>query len=156
MYERGVGRTLGGAKIFAGVSLLVDILSSCLGCSLSDGFIFVLHLIYPVIDGNGPFCVLLYLIGQFQAWHLSLPQYVVQGRRTDVEFFCYTALFLVVTLHPFSKLVHLILIFYLFFWTKIRYSDTFVIISSHQVVDKSKFGVWKERVLTYIAQYATM
>jgi hypothetical protein len=80
----------------------------------------------------------------------------VHGRRTDSELLCYATLFLVVTLHPFSKLIHIILIFYFFFWTKIRYSDTFVIVSSLKFADKSKFGLWKERVLTYIALCVTI
>ena len=139
----------------AGISLLTDLLGFWCGWSFIDCLFFLHGLIYPVIDSNGPFCILLYLVGQYQAWHLSLPKYIVKGRRTDAEFFCYAALFFVVTLHPFSKFIHFILFFYFFYWTKIRYSDTLVIISS-RTVEGNNFVRWKEKVLTYIAQYVTM
>ena len=129
MYERCVGRNLGRLKIYAGISLFVDLLFSWFGVSFGDLFLLCLSHVYPVIDGNSPFCVLLYLVSQFQAWHLALPQYIVEGRRTDTEFLGYAALFLVVTLHPFSKSIQAILFLYFFFWKKIRYSDTLVIIS---------------------------
>jgi hypothetical protein len=136
MYERCLGRNLGRLKVYAGVSLFVDLLFSWFGVSFGDLLLFCLSSVYPIIDGNSPLCVLLYLISQFQAWHLSLPQNVVKGRSADAEFLCYAALFLVITLHPFCKSIHAILFLYFFFWTKIRYSDTFVIISSSSLKNK--------------------
>jgi hypothetical protein len=155
MYERNFARNLARVKNHPGVSLLIDILGWFFGGSIADCILFFLGFVYPVIDGNGPFCVLLYLIGQFQAWHLSLPKYVMKGRRTDAEFLCYAALFLVITLHPFCELIHVTLLFYFIFWTKIRYSDTFVSISSKEV-ENNIFLVWKEKVLTIIANCVTM
>ena len=140
MYEGLLGRNLGRLKVYAGVSLFVDLLGSWFGCSFGDLLLFCLSSVYPIIDGNSPFCVLLYLISQFQAWHLSLPKYVMEGRRADAEFLCYAALFLVITLHPFCKSIQAILFLYFFFWTKIRYSDTFVIITKGALKNKRLFG----------------
>src|ERR1700678_1119325 len=133
MYERNLGRSLARIKI-AGLSLLFDFLRDYFGFHLADGFIFVLNLIYPIIESNGTFCILLYVISQYQTWYLSLPKYIMKGRRTDSEFLCYASLFLIITLHPFCKFVHFVLFFCFFLWTKIRYSDTFVIIASDYVV----------------------
>lgn len=139
MYEKNLERNLVRIKIYAGVSLCVDFLASYLGISSADLLVCFVGLVYPIVESNGSFSVMLYLISQFQAWHLTLPQYVMKGRRADMEFLCYASLFFVITLHPFSKFVHLILFFYFYFWTKIRYSDTLGSISSKGV--KNNFFV---------------
>ena len=155
MYERNVGGNLGWFKGLAGISLFTDILGFCFDCSLVDSLAYLYGMIYPVIDGNGAFGVVLYIISQFQAWHLSLPKYIVQRGRTNAQFLGYTTLFLVITLHPFCEFIHLSLFFSFFFWTKIRYSDTLVSISSKSVKNNI-FVIAKEKVLTWIALYETM
>jgi hypothetical protein len=79
----------------------------------------------------------------------------VEGGRTNAQFLCCSALFFIISLHPFCEFIHFSLFFSFFFWTKIRYSDTLVSISSRSVKNNI-FVRWKEKVLTYIAQYATM
>lgn len=135
MYERSFCRNLSRFKEFTLLSLFINFVLDCLGFSLLDCVLYVLLLIYPVIDGNSAFGVLLYLIRQFQAWHLPLPQDVMQCRRADTKFLGYTSLLLVVALHPFCEFIHLIPLFYIFFWTEIRNSDTIVIIPREKVND---------------------
>ena len=85
-----------------------------------------LFLIYPIVDGNGPFSVLLYLIGQLKARHLSLSKDIMESRSAYSEFVGYTPLFLVVTLDPCCEFIHLTPFFIFFLCTNIRDSDTFV------------------------------
>jgi hypothetical protein len=147
--------TLAWLKVHAIIALCVDLLGYC--CSGRLGWIFLALslLIYPVVNGYGALCVLLYLIGQTQVWHLTLPQYLMEGRRAYAQFLCYAALFLVVTLHPCGELIHNILFFSFYFWTKIRYSDTIASIATGRFPDKGLLKA-KETVLTYIAKYATI
>jgi hypothetical protein len=152
MYERNSGRNLGKFRQFTSD---LDILFWLLGCNFIDCLIFFHGLINPIINGDSAFCVLFYFIGQFQTWHLSLPHYIVEGGSTDIKFLCYTSLFLVIILHPFSKFIHFILSFYFFFWTKIRYSDTIVTISQRGV-ENNIFVRSKEKALTYIYKNATI
>lgn len=127
MYERSLVRNLVRIKESAGISLLTNCFGLWFGYNLSDCLIFLHGLIYPVIDSNGAFCVLLYLISQFQTWHLSLPQYIVKGRWTDTELLCYAALFFLTILYPFSEFIHLIsLIFFLFLYHSTRKNARFL------------------------------
>lgn len=155
MYERRLGRNLGRIKVYAGVSLCIDLFGAWFGCSPGDCFLLILSCIYPVVDGDSPFCVLFDLISQFQAWHLALPKYVMQGRGANIEFLCYAALFLIIALHPFCKSVQAILFLYFFFWTKIRYSDTIAIIS-RRGLKNNFFDKIEGHMLTYIDKCVTM
>jgi hypothetical protein len=155
MYERNLGGNLGRVENFTGVSLFTDLISCFFGYSFMDGLVLLYIMIYPVIESYSTVGVLLYLIGQFQTWNLTLPKYIVKCGGTDAEFLCYTSLFLIVIQHPFCEFVQPILFFFMFLWTKIRYSDTLVSISNKKVED-NLFVRWKEKLLTCIAQYVTM
>lgn len=115
MYERSLVRNLERIKEHAGVSLFSDFFSAWFGYNLSDCLIFLHGLVYPVIDSNGAFCIFLYLVSQFQAWNLSLPQYIVKGRRTDTELLCYATLLFLTILYPFSEFIHRISLFFIIF-----------------------------------------
>jgi hypothetical protein len=137
MYERNLERAVGRFKECTGISLCSDLLTNLFGCSSSDLLLGLLFgLIEPVIEGYGSLCIFFYLISQFQAWHLSLPQYVMERRCTDAEFLCYATLFFVITYHPFSEFIQVILFLFFFSWTKIRFSDTFRSISKGSFKNK--------------------
>jgi len=140
MYERALEgsfqRNCGGNKSYAGISLCADFLSFYFGDSPGDFFICLFwFLIYPVIDGNGSFCVLLYFVSQAQAWHMALTQYVMQRRRTNIELFCYAALLLIIALNPCQEFIHICLCL-VFVCVKCQVSDT--IISISRQVGKNK------------------
>jgi len=121
MYERSMVRNLARIKDYAGISLLADFFSLWFGYNLSSCLIFLHGLIYPVIDSNGPFCVFLYLVSQFQAWNLPLLQYIVKGRSANRELLCYAALLFLTIFYPFSEFIHYIsLIFFLFLYHSTR------------------------------------
>lgn len=133
MYERTLEGSfrgdLGGNKGYAGISLCADFLSFYFGDSPNDFFVCLFWLlIYPVIDGNGSLCVLLYFISQAQAWHVALTQYVMERRRTNIELFCYSALFLIITLNPCQEFIHIFACL-VFVCIKYRVSDTILSIS---------------------------
>lgn len=155
MYEKVFGRNLGKLKVYAGISLCVDLLGCYFGCNVGDLLLYLLSSVYPIIDGNGPFCVLFYLISQFQTWHVTLSQYVMKGGRANAEFLCYTALFFVIVIHPFCKSVHAVLFLYFFFWTKIRYSDTMAIITNCSSKN-NKNSEKPRKALTSVDQHATI
>ena len=144
MYERSFFRDLTRAKRLAGISIIFRCLFDYFGFSFFDCVIYLLLFIYPVVDSHSPLGILLYLVRQLQAWQLPLPEYIMQGRGADPKFLCYAALFLVVTLHPFCEFIHLILFFYVFFWTEIRNSDTLVIIP-REIEKNNVFLRWKKK-----------
>lgn len=141
--EGSFQRDCGGNKGYAGISLCADFLSFYIGDSPSDFFCYLFwFLIYPVIDGNSSFCILLYVISQAQAWHMSLTQYVMERRRTYVELFCYAALLLIITLNPCQEFIHIFLCL-IFVCVKCRISDTIFSIS-RQVRKNKTFLIYGE------------
>lgn len=111
MYERSLERNLVWIKTDARFSLFFDFLFYWFCFDFFDSLIFLYGIIYPVIDGNSPFCILLYFIGQLKTWHLTLSEYIMEGRSTNAELFCYATLLLIITLHPFCEFVHPITFF---------------------------------------------
>jgi hypothetical protein len=138
MYERCLEGNLARLKSLTGISLFTDFILDCFDFNFTDWFlILLLQLIDPIVDSDGAFGILLYIVSQFQTWHQAMPKYVMKSGRTYTELFCYAALFFVVTLNPFCELVHFFLFFYFFSWTKIRFSDTFVSITRQGVENKA-------------------
>lgn len=135
MHERSFHGDLARIKRYAGVSLLFDCLIDWFGLSFFDCALYFILLIYPIVDGNSTLGILLYFIRQLQAWHLPLPEDIMQCRGANAKFFGYASLLFVVALHPFCEFIHLIPLFYIFFWTEIRNSDTIVIIPREKVND---------------------
>ena len=132
MYEGIFQGNLGRLKRYACLSLLFDFLCFCLGDSIGDVVLFLLlWLVYPIIDSDGPFGILLYLISQTQAWHLPFSEDVMQSRGADPELLGYSTLLFIITYHPQCEFVQDLapLFLCLLFWTNIRSSDTLVSIS---------------------------
>jgi hypothetical protein len=156
MYESDLKGNLVRSEELTGIYLFTLLLRLCCGIGIIDILLFLIGLIIdPIIDSNSPFRVLLYFISQFKARHMTLPKYIVQCGRTNTQFLCYASLFLIISLHPCCEFIHFTLFFCLFFWKKIRYSDTIVSISRRGLNDKLFFRI-RDRLLTYIKLYDTM
>jgi hypothetical protein len=136
-------------------SLAGFVLSSC-GLGWNDCLFYLVSLVNPIIDGDLAFCVLFYLIGQAKAGHLSIPKDIVKSRGAYAQFLGYTALFLVIELHPLCEFIHIALFFYFFLWTKMRSYDTFGSITRIAVENKPVFLKVKSISLTYIARRVTI
>lgn len=133
MYERNFGGNVGRFKNFSGIPLFNDFIGLELGFGLGDCLVVLHGLIDPIIDSDGTLGVLLYLISEFEAWQLSFPEDIMQGRRTNIEFLGYSALLFIVTFHPIGEFVQFVP---LFCWFTVRKSGIFVL--------------WKEKALTCI------
>lgn len=155
MYEGNFIRNLGGVKNLPRVTLFFDLFGCICDWSISDALIFLFRFIYPIIESDSALCQLLYLISQFQAWHLSFPKYFMKGRCADIKFLCYTFLLLVVAPHPCCKFIQLIPLFFLFFCTNIRNPDTVVSISIVKVISNF-FQMRKDKALTFMKRYVTI
>lgn len=145
MYERSSLRDLTGIKRLAWISILFRFIFDYFGLSFIDCAVYLILLIYPVVDSNSALGILLYLVRQFQAWQLPFPEDIMQGRGADSQFFRYTALFFVIVLHPLCEFIHIILFLIAFLWTEIRNSDTIVIIPREGKKNNDFLRLWKKK-----------
>lgn len=155
MYEGNFIRNLGWYKNLPRVSLFYDLFGCVFDFGLGDVFVYLLRFIYPVINSDSTLSQLLYLISQFQAWHLSFPKYFMKCRCADLKFLSYASLLFIVIPHPYCKFIQFIPLFFLFFCTNIQDFDTVVSISIKRVIHNF-FQKIKENALTYIKRYVTI
>lgn len=155
MYDAFFKRPMGAVRCLSKYSLLFDLFGLLSGYSLWDGLVYVLLLVYPVVDGNSSLGVLLYCIGQAQAGQLPFSKDIVESTGADTKFLGYAALLFVITSYPQGKFIQVILTVGLYFWTYIRISDTFGRISKTSL-NSNIFDRIKEKALTYIKHRATM
>lgn len=133
MYERLFRKKLGKNENLSWTSLLFDFFVFVVGFGFSDCIILLLPLIEPVVNCYCAVRVLFYIVCDYEAWHLILSEYIMEGRGAYTQLLSYSTLLLIIIFHPFCEFIHLVTFFYFFLWTKIRKFDTLRSIPSKTV-----------------------
>ena len=138
MHERSFKRAMARNQRSTRSYLYIDLVSILLDSSALIYATVIYGLINPIVKRHGPSRIILYIISQFQARHLTLTQDIMQSRCADAQLLCYPSLFLFIILHPRCKLIHATPLFDSFFRINISCSRERIFLRTFFFYSKKK------------------